>query len=92
MLGNWFLRGFSIALFIFGFKGADFGVAAEVVHHQTSEIAGLRQHLAALLDCPVSPDVPRVQTQRDVARYVVALEAAGAACRQALAENHTRSS
>ena len=41
---------------------------------------------AALLDCPVSPDVPMVQTQRDVARYVVALEAAGAACRQALAE------
>jgi hypothetical protein len=40
----------------------------------------------ALLTCPAAPEAPQAQSQKEVARYVVALHAAGAACRQALDE------
>jgi hypothetical protein len=41
---------------------------------------------AALLECPPLPEPAHPNSQKDVAVYVVTLEAAGRACRQALDE------
>lgn len=41
---------------------------------------------APLLSCQEEPAVPEVATQRDVARYIVALRHAGQDCRNKLAE------